>query len=716
MSAEDEPSDTFILSDEPEVSGKKSFKRQRRINVLKSFLRHKRIALLTILVTILIAEPILYFRSVRPVYRAESVLVVAPIMLKNVIEDREFQVPRYDEFVNEQLALLGREEVALAALDRMKEEKAQWVRPEETPRAAAARLSAALIVKRVPDSTYISIAMESNSPQGLAPTVNTVVDAYLAAVKGKGFYGQQVPEETLQLRKAELQEDIKKKTSQLSVWMKELGVPGFDKPLEAASPENKAWIDARSHLMEVEAKHESLKNRSETVRRSDLSGEARDLLATDPEMVSLKAVLLPKKNDLKAKVMGLTPEHQGRQEFERLIAEINADLERSEKLALERIRAGLIQRRDLKLKDELDLSVAEVEQARRLEKSLAQETQAQAGKIAKFNSMYYEAANVRQDVERLNRQLAALEDRIDSMRLEAQRPGVVTLVSPAQTPEKPLQRPMAALIGLFAVMAVVLGLAVPSIVDAADHRVQSPVDVEAVIDARPLGWVLERNSKTQNFVDDQLRRIALSLDRQQRMHQRGQIAFMSLRPGGGTTQLVLDLARELRAIGSRVVVVEANALHPDGRYFAPKGHPGLIGALSQRNRVEDVILPPRDLLTYRIPIGHSDGGSLLPNSRNIRSVIHHLAGLYDIILIDAPPLFFSSDAELITNCAQGVILVVEAGKVVTGEMKRAMDIVHEIGPLMVEVVVNRVRDFRGHGYYSDLVKQYESAGKARSTS
>ena len=63
-----------------------------------------------------------------------------------------------------------------------------------------------------------------------------------------------------------------------------------------------------------------------------------------------------------------------------------------------------------------------------------------------------------------------------------------------------------------------------------------------------------------------------------------------------------------------------------------------------------------------------------------------------------------------------MILVVEAGKVVTGEMKRAMDIVHEIGPLMVEVVVNRVRDFRGHGYYSDLVKQYESAGKARSSS
>ena len=75
----------------------------------------------------------------------------------------------------------------------------------------------------------------------------------------------------------------------------------------------------------------------------------------------------------------------------------------------------------------------------------------------------------------------------------------------------------------------------------------------------------------------------------------------------------------------------------------------------------------------------------------------------------------SSDAELISSCAQGVVLVVEAGKVVTGEVKRAVDIAREIGPLMIEVVVNRVRDYRGHGYYSDLVEQYESAGRVRSS-
>jgi polysaccharide biosynthesis transport protein len=713
--AEDDPSgETFILTDEP-AAERKSFKRNRRINVWKSFLRHKRLGLLTFIAVIAVAEPVLYFRSVRPVYRAEALLTVAPVMMKNVIEDREYHVPRYDELVNEQLALVVREEITLDALERLKDDRALWMRPDESRRDAANRLSSALIVRRVPDSTYISIALEGKTPQGLDTIVNTVIEAYMARVKGKGMYGQEVREETLQQRKAELQEEIRKKTDQLSAWAKELGVAGFEKPIDGSSVETKTLFDARTRLKDAEAKYEAMKVRNEVLRKADLTGEARDLVATDPEVVSMKTVLLPKKNEFRAKAMGLTAEHEGRKEIERLMSEIDSDLAKSEKSALERIRTALGQRRDMKLNNELELALSEVEQAQRYEKTLAEEIRNQTGKTARFNSIYYEALSVRQEVERLNRQLAALEDRLDAMRLEAQRPGFVTLVAPARAPEKPVSRPMGTLIVLFAFLGVGLALAVPTIVDTVDHRIQSPIDVEAVIDSRPLGWVLERSPRSTNFADDQIRRIALSLERHRRVHQRGQIAFMSLRPGGGTTQLVLDLARELRAIGSRVVVVEANALHPDGRYLAPRGHPGLVGALAGQIRLEETILPPRDLLTYRIPIGNTEGAPMLANSRNLRAVLNGLSGTYDMVLIDAPPLFVSSDAELISSCAQGVILVVEAGKVVTGEVKRAVDIAREIGPLMIEVVVNRVRDYRGHGYYSDLVEQYESAGRVRSS-
>lgn len=709
-----EDSDTYILDDEPEARKKASFKPRRQINPVKSLLRHNKLALLSFILVALAAEPVLYFRSLKPLYRAESILMIAPIMLKNVIEDREYQVPRYDELVNEQLALIAREEVATDALQRLKEDASLWARPGESRRESAARLSGSILAKRLPDSTYISVSLEASDPRGLAKVVNAVVDAYLSRVKGKGFYGQEVREDTLRQRQQELKDEVAKKTEKLARWAKELGVAGFDKPIEVSGIEAKALFDARAKRLDLESKLEATKARQEAVRQSDVSTEVRDLLVSDAEVVNMRTVLLPKRNELKAKAMGLTPDHEGRKEIDRLINEINLDLDRCEKSASTRIRAGLLQKREMQMHNELESAIADVEQARRFETSIDQESRIQAAKIAKFNEIYYEAITVKQDVERLNRQLSALEDRLDAMRLEAQGPGMVALVSEARTPEKPVSRSIGTLLGVFAMLAVFMAFAVPSLVDAIDHRIQSPLDVEAAIGARPLGWVLERSARSEAFANDQIRRIALSLERQRRINQRGLISFMSLRPKGGTTQLVLDLARELRGIGCRVIVVEANALHPDGSYLVPRGHPGLMGVLAGKLRVEESVLPPQKLLSYRIPIGNTEGSPLLVNSRNLRAVLNHLSGVYDMVLVDAPPLFVSSDAELIASCSQGVILVVEASRVVTGEMKRATDIVHEIGPLMVEVVVNRVRDYRGHGYYSKLVEQYETAGRPRS--
>jgi|SRR5882672_984348 len=709
-----EDTDTYIL-DEEAAPSKKSFKPQRRLSPVKSLLRHNKLALLSVILVALAAEPVLYFRTLKPLYRAESLLMIAPIMLKNVIEAREYEVPRYDELVNEQLSLLSREDVAMDALERLKEDAGIWIRAGESRRESAQRLSSMILARRLPDSTYISVAIESSDPRGLAQAVNATVEAYLSRVKGKGLYGQEVREDTLRERQKELREEVAKKTEKLAQWARELGVSNFDKPAgEGTSADSKVKFEARARRMDFEAKLEVLKGKQEAMRQADLTAEVRDLLSVDAEVVSTKTVLLPKRSELKAKAMGLTPEHEGRKEIERLIGEISLDLDRVEKAAATRVRAALIQKREIQMRNELESAMADVEQARRFEASIEQEAKAQAGKLSRLNEVYYEAMNVKADVERLNRQLSAVADRLDAMHLEAQGPGMVALVSAARPPEKPVPRSIWTLLAGFGVLAFFMAFAVPTLVDAIDHRIQSPLDAEAVIGARPLGWVLERSSRSQNFANDQIRRIALSLERQRRLNQRGLIGFMSLRPMGGTTQLVLDLARELRGIGCRVIVVEANALHPDGCYLVPRGHPGLIGALTGKVRVEEAVLPPQKLLTYRIPIGNTDGSPLLTNSRNLRAVLNHLLGTYDMVLVDAPPLFVSSDAELIASCSQGVILVVEAGKVVSGEMKRAMDIVKEIGPLMVDVVVNRVRDYRGHGYYSKLVEQYESAGRPRS--
>jgi Mrp family chromosome partitioning ATPase/uncharacterized protein involved in exopolysaccharide biosynthesis len=688
----------------------------RKLNVAQSVRRHKVLSILVFVTVAVLAVPVVYYRSLRPVYYAEALLDVSPIVPKNLIEDRESQLPRYDEFVNQQLATIVRQEIALEALEHLKEQNLSWQRPGELRRTAADRLSFALQVKRVPNTTYLSVGLEGSRPEGLAEVVNAVVSAYLQRVKSQLFYDQGLRLEALTKHKQELQEEIRTKTEVLARWAKEVGVIGpetrtSEDPV-ARLPE-RTLADARAHRVEAEARLEATHLRHEQLKKADLTPEARAMLSSDPELNARRSALVARRTDLTAKLTGLTKEHEGRGAIERTIVALEAELERADKEALERIREALEYRRAAKFVEELQTAEFEISQAKRVEELLASDADSENGKTALRNSHYYEIQGIRQDVERLNRQLGAVEDRLALTRLDVQTPGPVHLVAPAVTPEGPVRKSMVSILLLFVAAAFGLAMGVPLLVDASDKHVRNPADVELCLRKRPLGWILERTPEIEPFVRDQLRRIALSLDRERRLFNRFHFAFTSLRGGGGTTRLVLDLARELRAIGCRVLVIEANALKPDPRLAPMIGRPGLANVLAGEARIEDAIIAARENLPDLVPIGDTGGKKFLPGCRNLSSLLTGLFSRYEIVLVDSPPILVSSDAELLAGVTHAAILVVEAEKTLIGELGRAIQILRQIGPPLIQVVLNRVRGYTGHGYYSDLVRQYESASTSR---
>ena len=61
--------------------------------------------------------------------------------------------------------------------------------------------------------------------------------------------------------------------------------------------------------------------------------------------------------------------------------------------------------------------------------------------------------------------------------------------------------------------------------------------------------------------------------------------------------------------------------------------------------------------------------------------------------------------------AGGVLLVIEAGIVAPGELKRAAHLLERLNPPVLGAVMNRVKVFRGGGYFADLLKEYETGAK-----
>ena len=70
--------------------------------------------------------------------------------------------------------------------------------------------------------------------------------------------------------------------------------------------------------------------------------------------------------------------------------------------------------------------------------------------------------------------------------------------------------------------------------------------------------------------------------------------------------------------------------------------------------------------------------------------------------------------EVVAEAEYLVLLVVQAGAMSQGEVKRAARLLHTLDPAAVGLVVNRIQPFRGGGYLHDLMLETVS-GRALGT-
>jgi Mrp family chromosome partitioning ATPase len=195
--------------------------------------------------------------------------------------------------------------------------------------------------------------------------------------------------------------------------------------------------------------------------------------------------------------------------------------------------------------------------------------------------------------------------------------------------------------------------------------------------------------------------------------------FTSPKPGGGTTTMVLDLAHELGQLGLRTLAVEASARKSDPRYLAgsePVASPapaGLMAALLGHGEVDASIVPASGRSPDRLPLGPPPEDRRLPGMDRIGVVLQHLLTRYDLVLLDAAPLLLSADTELLVPRVEATVLVVEAGSVSRGEVKRAGHVLSRLDPAAVGAVLNRVRIYDGGGYFAELMQEYATGTKTQ---
>lgn len=179
------------------------------------------------------------------------------------------------------------------------------------------------------------------------------------------------------------------------------------------------------------------------------------------------------------------------------------------------------------------------------------------------------------------------------------------------------------------------------------------------------------------------------------------LVVTSAGPSEGKSTVSSNLAVVWAKQNEKVLLIDADLRRPTfHRTFNLLNAAGLSSYLSNNAVYEEIIqeteVPNLSVISSGpVPPNPAE----LLNSRHINTLIERLEDEYDIIIFDAPPINTVTDAQLLANKADGVILVVPQGIAEKGGVTHAVEQLNKVHAKVLGTVMNRFKADKAPGYY-----------------
>jgi polysaccharide biosynthesis transport protein len=185
------------------------------------------------------------------------------------------------------------------------------------------------------------------------------------------------------------------------------------------------------------------------------------------------------------------------------------------------------------------------------------------------------------------------------------------------------------------------------------------------------------------------------------------IVITSPSPQDGKTTTAANLAVTFAQQGMRVLLIDCDLrkarLH---NIFQIPREPGFSQLLARQNPTEEVVRSTSVENLSLIPAGLLPANpSELLGSAIARKTIESLAKDFDIVIIDTPPVHVAADALILGSMADGVLMVLRAGRSEREAAKEALQRLSNVGAHVIGAVLNdpdhKVPAYGSYYYYYD---------------
>lgn len=337
-------------------------------------------------------------------------------------------------------------------------------------------------------------------------------------------------------------------------------------------------------------------------------------------------------------------------------------------------------------------------------------------------------AKLRSDRDLVQAQINELQNRYEAAQANALvREAGAEPFSKAELPTAPISPKPVRNIALGLILGGLLGVALALVLERIDDRVRSIDDLTRWANGVPQlasiprvpHWDDSDEAKAVTILDPQSQgaeayrglRTSLEfigLDRQVKVVQ-----VTSAMTGDGKSTTAANLATALAWSGKKVIVVGADLRRPRlHKFFGLSNDKGLTSMLVSGTPLEEA------LQKIEVPGGELwllASGPLPPNPAELLST-QKMADLFrvfaehaDYVVIDSPPLLPVADPMVLSNYADGILLVAGANQLRRRQLERALEIASTSKTELFGVVLNGVTNDLTYSYKDPYATQADTA-------
>lgn len=178
------------------------------------------------------------------------------------------------------------------------------------------------------------------------------------------------------------------------------------------------------------------------------------------------------------------------------------------------------------------------------------------------------------------------------------------------------------------------------------------------------------------------------------------ILVTSAEPGEGKSITSGNLALAFAHDEKKVILIDCDLRRPSlHKKFRISNNKGLSDAIIDRRKLNDCIQKRTeylDILTAgKIPPNPSE----MLGSKAMSSLLDELSNIYDVIILDSPPVLAVTDAQVLSTKVDGTILVIRGEKTKKDSVIAAKEVLNKVNANILGTVLNGGDKNKDNYYY-----------------